>query len=54
MTKMNKIINEGYKDIVEWTKQFPESHERVVKYWLRHSYQQGKIAGLEWKIKHNT
>jgi len=48
---MKKIIDEALKDIHSWTKLFPDTKDRLIRYWIGHAYRSGYQAGLEYSIE---
>ena len=49
--KIQKHIDNAIKEIEFVNEWGIEENDKELRFWLKHMYQQGYIAGLEWSLK---
>ena len=48
--KIQKHIDNALKEIKMVEEWMAEDYDNELKFWLKHMYQQGYIAGLQWSL----
>ena len=48
--KIQKHIDNALKEIKMVEEWMAEDYDKELKFWLKHMYQQGYIAGLQWSL----